>query len=136
MPGEPWRPPKHSRRQGGIDDALALLSSAEAGPLDMLQRAEGDALRARIAFAADRGSEAPALLLAAARRLHDLDASLARDLYLDALTAALFAGRMGGPCNARAIAAIARGAPHIAAPRAQDLLLDGLTSLIADGAAG
>ena len=40
-----------------------------------------------------RGSEAPPLLLDAAKRLEPLDAALARETYLDALDAALSAGR-------------------------------------------
>ena len=49
---------------------------------------------AEMSFAANRGNEALPLLLAAARRLEPLDARLARDTYLDALSAALFAGRL------------------------------------------
>jgi hypothetical protein len=46
-----------------------------------------DVLRARIAFASSRGSQAPPLLLKAARRL-GLDPALARETYLEALSAA------------------------------------------------
>ncbi len=73
-------------------------------------------------------------MLAAAKRLEPLDARLAREIYLDALTAALFAGRLGGGCDAREVAAAARGAaPAAPSPRAADLLLDGLARLITDG---
>ena len=40
--------------------------------------------------------DAPPLLLAAARRLEPLDAALARETYLEALRAAIFAGRLDG----------------------------------------
>ena len=111
-----------------------LLTQAEAGPLDEFQRAQVDVLRARISFAADRGSEAPRLLLAAARRLEALDVRLAREIYLDALTATLFAGRLGGGCDARQVATAARAAPPSPSPpRAADLLLDGLALLITEG---
>jgi DNA-binding CsgD family transcriptional regulator len=121
---------------GALDDALALASSAEAGTLNDAQRAQVDVIRARISFAADRGSEAPPLLLTAAKRLEPLDAAAARELYLDALTAALFAGRFGGEVDARQVAAAARAAPPPQPPaRAADLLLDGLALLITDGAA-
>ena len=53
-----------------------------------------DRLRAEIAFAQDRGGEAPLLLLRAARQLETLDVRLSRDTYLDAWAAALFAGRL------------------------------------------
>ena len=102
------------QQAGAFDEALALVASADRGPLDEFQRGQVDVLRARISFAADRGSEAPGLLLAAAKRLEPLDARLAREIYLDALTAALFAGRLGGECDAREVAAAARGAPPAA----------------------
>jgi DNA-binding CsgD family transcriptional regulator len=119
---------------GALDDALALVSSAEAGPLDDVQRAQVDVIRARISFAADRGSEAPRLLLSAAKRLEPLDGAAAREIYLDALTAALFAGRLGGEVDARQVAAAARAAPPEPPAHAVDLLLDGLAVLITDGA--
>ena len=121
---------------GALDDALALAYDAEAGPIDEAQRAQVDVIRARISFAADRGSEAPSLLLTAAKRLEPLDGAAAREIYLDALTAALFAGRLGGEVDARQVAAAALAAPSpTPSAHAADLLLDGLALLIADGAA-
>ena len=52
---------------GAFDEALGLLAAAEAGPLDELGRARVDLLHAQIAFAQSRGSDAPGLLLGAAR---------------------------------------------------------------------
>ena len=66
----------------------------EAASLDQLLRARVDLLRARMAFASNRGSAAPELLLVAAGRLEMLDPPLARDTYLEALSAAMFAGRL------------------------------------------
>jgi len=124
------------QQAGALDEALALVSGAEAGPLDEAQRAEVDVIRARISFAADRGSDAPRLLLTAARRMEPIDEAAAREIYLDALTAALFAGRLGGEVDARQVAAAARAAPPPGPPaHAAALLLDGLAVLIADGAA-
>ena len=77
---------------GAFDAALALLPAAEAGAVDDLQRARLDLLRGQIAFASGVGREAPPLLLKAAERLEPLDVELARDTYLDAWGAALFAG--------------------------------------------
>ena len=51
----------------------ALLAIAELTPLDELQRARLQRLRAQIAFARRRGSDAPPLLLDAAKRLVPLD---------------------------------------------------------------
>jgi len=120
-------------QSGAIDDAVALLDQAEVGPLDDYQRAQGEVLRARIAFAINRGSDAPSLLLAAARRLEPLDVPQARETYLDALTAALFTGRLAGAVDSRQVAAAALAAPPASDPRPVDLLLDGLATLIAHG---
>src|SRR6185369_6968908 len=59
---------------------------------------------------------------------------LARETYLDALIAALFAGRLGGSCNARYVASAVLAAPATPPPaRTSDLLLDALARMIADG---
>jgi len=119
---------------GALDEALALVASADTGPLSELQRAQVDVLRARISFATSRGSEAPLLLLSAARRLEQLDVPLARETYLDALNAALFAGRLGGACGAREVAEAASAAPPAPPPpRGADLLLDGFALLVTEG---
>jgi len=118
---------------GASEDALELLERSEAGPLDAFRLAQAEVLRAQIAFATNRGRDAPALLLAAARQLRALDASLARETYLDALTAALYTGRLAEALDARQVADAALAAPPAAAPRPVDLLLDGLATLIAHG---
>jgi DNA-binding CsgD family transcriptional regulator len=120
---------------GAVDEAVALVEQAEIGPLDVVQCAQAEVLRARIAFAANRGSDAPPLLLAAARRLEPLDAPLARETYLDALTAALFTGRLAGATDTRQVATAALAAPPASEPRPVDLLLDGLATLFAHGPA-
>jgi hypothetical protein len=119
---------------GALEDALALLATAETGTLDDLERARMHLLRGQIAFAARRGSDAPPLLLSAARELDAVDPSLARATYLDALTAALFAGRLAIGSSALEVARAAlavRSSPQ--PPRAWDLLLDGLALQITDG---
>ena len=58
---------------------------------------------------------------------------LARDTYLDALSAALFAGRRASGPGARQVAEAARQAPSPAPPRKGDALLDGLAVLFTDG---
>src|SRR5438309_2397980 len=118
---------------GAVHEAVALLEQAEVGPLDDVQRAQLEVHRARIAFATNRGSDAPPLLLAAARRLEALDVPLARETYLDALTAALFTGRLAGAGDTGQVARAALAAPPSSAPRPVDLLLDGLATLIAYG---
>ena len=63
---------------GAFDEARGLLAAAEAGPLDELGRARVDLLHAEVAFAQNRGGDAPWLLLQAARKLEPLDVRLAR----------------------------------------------------------
>ena len=122
------------RQAGALDDALALAAIAERGPLDDSQRAQLDVLRARISFGSDRGSDAPTLLLGAAQRLEPIDPSEARNTYLDAITAALFASQLAGKGNAREVAKLALAAPRPAgARRAVDDLLDGLALMITKG---
>jgi DNA-binding CsgD family transcriptional regulator len=118
---------------GAFDAALGLLAAAEAGPLDELQRARSDLLRGQIAFASTRGSDAPALLLKAARRFEPLDPRLARETYLEALTAALFVGSLATAANLQEVAEAARAAPPPAPPLPADLLLDGMALLVTEG---
>src|SRR6202042_2610500 len=79
---------------GALGDAIALLATAETGTLDDVERARVQLLRGQIAFAARRGSDAPPLLLGAARELEAVDPGLARATYLEALSAAMFPGRL------------------------------------------
>jgi DNA-binding CsgD family transcriptional regulator len=125
----------HATHQAGLPDAaLGLLATAQAGPLDELQRARVDLLRGQIAFAVSRGRDAPPLLLAAAKRLESLDVTLARETYLDALWAAIIVGPLADRDGVREVAKAARTVPPAPEPpRPADLLLDGLALLIADG---
>jgi hypothetical protein len=119
---------------GSPDAAYRLLATAAAGPLDAVQRARLEQLRARLAFFRTRGSDAPALLLDAARRLAPLDAELARETYLEAIQAAIFAGRLGDSIGLPEVTAAVRNAPPAPqSPRPIDFLLDGLTTRLADG---
>jgi len=120
---------------GGFDAALELVATAEAGPLDDLQRAQVSLLRGQVALFASAGSEAPELLLQAARRLERLDGGLARQTYLDAWLAALFAGQFAQAANLREVSRAARSAPPPDPPAPHDLLLDGLAVLGTDGRA-
>ena len=122
---------------GAFDVAHGLLATAEAGPLDELGRARVDLLRAEVAFAQKRGSDAPLLLLQAARKLEPLDVRLARDTYLDAWAAALFAGQLASARRQPARRLPRRGGRARPAdpPLACDLLLDGLALIFTEGRA-
>jgi DNA-binding CsgD family transcriptional regulator len=123
-------------RAGAFDAALGLLAAAQAGPLDELGHARMDLLHAEVAFAQNRGSDAPPLLLRAARRLEPLDVSLARQTYLDAWSAALFAGRLAGEGSLADVSRAARtAAPAPEPPGPSDLLLDGFAQVFTEGRA-
>ena len=98
---------------GVFDAARGLLATAEVGPLDELQRARLDLLRAEAAYSESRGSAAPALLLRAAKTLEPLDPQLARETYLDAWSSALFAGQLASSASLHDVSrdALAAGRP-------------------------
>jgi len=125
-----------SLQAGAFGRALELVAAAEAGPLDELQSARVDLLRGQLAFAQGLGGDAPPLLLKAATRLEPLDPGLARETYLEAWGAAMFAGHLAGGGDllevSRAVRALPAPAPP---PRPADLLLDGLALLVTDGPA-
>ena len=132
-------------KRDAADPAAAheLLAVAELGPLSDLQNAQVARLRAQMEFARSRGGElgSPPLaepasqLLEAAMRLENLDDDLAREAYLEALTAAMYAGRLGEPGALPNVAEAARAAvgrvPNLQRPI--DLLLSGLANLITSG---
>ena len=121
---------------GAFGKALDLLVRAQAGPLDELQSARVDLLRGQIVFASGLGSDAPPLLLKAAKRLESLNLDLARETYLSAWMAALFAGRLAGASDLLEVSRASRALPPLAhPPRPVDLVLDGLTLLVTDGPA-
>ncbi|MGH3167181.1 MAG: helix-turn-helix transcriptional regulator, partial [Trebonia sp.] len=120
---------------GAPDAAYELLAMAELGRLDELQRAEIARLRAHMAFTERYGSDAPGLLLDAAKQLGSLDRGLARETYLEALGATIFAGRLGRGLAAPEVAGTVRkAAPGPSRPpRPADLLLDGAVTRLTEG---
>jgi DNA-binding CsgD family transcriptional regulator len=124
----------HCMNQAGAPDAaLRLLAMARAGPLDELERARAQLLHAQITFATTRGSDAPPLLLEAAKRLEPLDAKLARETYLEAFAAALSADRLVRGGDAREVAAAVLAARWEPSANACDRLLDGLARVTCSG---
>lgn len=115
---------------GAPEAAEALLCTAELAPLDEPQRARLQMLRAQIAFAV-RGSDAPSLLLDAARRLVSLDAALAREACLEALAATMFTD--GLEISPDVLGIVRETAPASHPPEPHDLLLDGLATRLTQG---
>src|SRR4051794_14385328 len=125
-----------SLHAGAFEGAAKLLATAEAGVQDELEGARVELLRGQIASASSAGREAPGQLLSAAKRLEPLDLSLARETYLDAWGAALFAGRLTSGGTLLDVSRAARSAPQPSqSPHASDLLLDGLAVLMTEGRA-
>ena len=119
---------------GAFDDARALLAVAESDLIDDFGSARVHRLRAQIAFASRRGGDAPGLLLKAAQEFERVDVNLARRTYLEALNAALFAGRLardGGVVEVSKAALACPSPRHSRRPL--DLLLDGLAIRFARG---
>ncbi|MER7938078.1 MULTISPECIES: AAA family ATPase [unclassified Streptomyces] len=116
------------------DRATEQATLAELCPLSSLDRARLARLRARILFARSRSDEAAPLLLEAAAQFTAARSPLARETYLEAISATIFAGRVHGPTGARAAAAAARasGAPP-SGSEAADLLLEGVAAILTDG---
>ncbi|WP_081665429.1 helix-turn-helix transcriptional regulator [Mycobacterium sp. UM_CSW] len=118
---------------GSFDTAKDLLAAAEQGVLTDHQRARLDLVRAQLAYVTGRGSDAPPLLLKAAKRLESIDRTLSRATYLEAMSAAIFAGRLaagGGVLDtARAVAQL----PRVTSPDLSDLLLQGLATFFIEG---
>ncbi|TQR87536.1 AAA family ATPase [Mycobacterium hodleri] len=119
---------------GAFDGALDLLAMAETEHLTDLQHAKGDLVRAQIAFATSHGSDAAPLLLKAAKQLQSTEPTLARDTYISAMLAAMFAGRLAVGANVVDVARAAQAAPSAPGPRQlPDLLLHWLTIHYTDG---
>ncbi|RUQ98143.1 helix-turn-helix transcriptional regulator [Labedella endophytica] len=114
---------------GASEVALELLSEASVGPLDTLQRARRDLLRARIGLHLTNDPDAPRMLLEVAETFTVLGARQARETYLSALDAALVVGT-----GVMEVARAARAAPALVGPpSAADLLLDGLVTAFTTG---
>jgi DNA-binding CsgD family transcriptional regulator len=116
---------------GAPEDALRLLTSAEAGPMEPLDRAKLKLLHGEIVDLR-RTPDALPLLLDAAKQLERLDVPLSRHAYLSAIRVATVAGRLGP--GTREVARTALQAPRMPGePRAVDLLVDGLAIRFTDG---
>ena len=131
------------REAAAPEAAYELLAIAELGPLSALQRAQIARMRAQMEFTSSRAGEpgAPTAgdaawqLLTAAERLDGLADDVARDTYFEALTAAMYSGRLGEPGMLSRVARAGRAAVGRVAQlqRPIDFLLSGMTSRILDG---
>jgi len=121
---------------GAFDKALDLLVRTEAGPLDEFSSARMDLLRGQMAFSSGLDGDAAPLLYKAAKRLESLNLKMAREAYMSAWMAALFAGRFAGAGDLAEVCQAARALPRPAHPAGPaDLVLDGLALLVTEGPA-
>jgi DNA-binding CsgD family transcriptional regulator len=118
---------------GALAGAEALLAVAALCPLDELELARVERLKATIAFARTRGGDTPALLSAAAQRLETLDPEMAREAHLDALWAAVRSGRFAKAQGVVEAAEAAIAPMRGSSSRAIDLMLEGLTTRMGRG---
>jgi DNA-binding CsgD family transcriptional regulator len=122
------------RDAGQLEAALALLAETEGAPPGALRAGEVAHLSGQIAFDQRRGTDAARLLLDSAKQLEPVDGAAARETYLDALTAAIWAS---GP-DATDIVALTAAAglsapPAPRPPRAVDIVLDALATRSTEG---
>jgi DNA-binding CsgD family transcriptional regulator len=123
-----------NREAGSLDAALHLLSALDSDTPSELRDALADQLRGKIAFDQRQGTKAAELLLSAAQRLERSAPRLARDMYLEALAAAVWAGGADGEGMMTKVAeAVCAAQPAEIPVRTTDLLLDALAYMVTDG---
>jgi DNA-binding CsgD family transcriptional regulator len=122
------------RDAGAFEAALRLLSVVETEPRSELRTALADQLRGKIAFDQRRSAEAAELFLGAAQRIEAFAPGAARDMRLEALAAAVWAGGPGDRQLVARAAQAARAAPSAEnPPRTADLVLDAVATRITEG---
>jgi DNA-binding CsgD family transcriptional regulator len=122
-----------SLHAGEFDLALRMVMVAEAGTMEETQHARALLLRGQLAFASGQSRDAIRVLVSAANRLQALDPKVARETYLEAWSAAVFAGESGGDTSLSAVSAAAARLPPAEDPGPTDVLLEGLVALITAG---
>ena len=122
------------RDAGALEAALELLPAVVADDASEQRLAQVEHLRGQIAFDQRRGTDAADLLLSAATQLQSLDPDLARETYLEALSAAIWHSGPDRRAGVDAAATAARAAPPAGEPpRAIDLVLDALAVRLTAG---
>jgi DNA-binding CsgD family transcriptional regulator len=116
------------RAAGATGSALELVTTAELGPLDALQRAQAGRLRAQVLVLRTNHEEGVPELIEAAAALAPLDAEAASETHVEALATVLRGGR-GREIIGPALAAL----PLSESPSARELLLHGYGLLFSEG---
>ena len=122
------------REAGALEAALHLLRSVDTVDASELRRAHVDRLRGQIAYDQGRADDAAQLLLDAAIQLDHVDERLARETYLEALAATIWAsGHDDEGSLLKTAKAAADSTPAVDAPGVAELVLDALAERITDG---
>jgi DNA-binding CsgD family transcriptional regulator/tetratricopeptide (TPR) repeat protein len=98
-------------RTGAGGRAQVLLAQSVPALADPRARAQALRMEGAIRFADGRGGETPSLLCDAATRLRDIDAPAARETLVEALEAAMWAGRLAFRTTTFDVAQAARAIP-------------------------
>jgi DNA-binding CsgD family transcriptional regulator len=123
-----------SLQAGDLDAARRFVDVADQNAQSEFQRVQAHLVRSQITFAAGPSRDVPPLLLTAAQRLEQFDASLARETYLLAWgTSALVAADTDGlMAISQAMKALP---PSAVTSRTIDLVIEGCALLVTDGRA-
>ncbi|MGZ4337946.1 MAG: LuxR C-terminal-related transcriptional regulator, partial [Gaiellaceae bacterium] len=113
---------------GTLRRASILVAEAESAGADELAHTQTQRLRAELAVARGEDGVVPTFV-AAARAVERSNPTLAREIYFEALEAAIWAGELGGRDAVNETARAARGAPRGAENEetSADLLVEGIS---------
>jgi DNA-binding CsgD family transcriptional regulator len=120
---------------GRAEKSAALLTLAEAGPLDEIGTARAELLRGYHAVTWGDLRDAATVLASAAKRLEAIDVGAASDQHAAALGTAVNASSLARGATVADTARAATGAPMPDPVRPHDLLLKGLGVALTDGPA-
>jgi DNA-binding CsgD family transcriptional regulator len=118
---------------GEFDLAARMMTIVETAATDDDQVAHALLLRGQLAFASGRPRDSIRLFMSAAEQLKELDPTVARETYLEAWAAAVFAGEPGGDTSLLAVSTAAARLPQVADPGPAGILLEGLSTWITEG---
>ena len=112
------------------DELLSIAKLAAQSEHEVAQR---EVLEARVAYKRGRGRDALPLLLSAAVRVDGRNGSSTRNMYIPALGAALYAGRLSAGPDVSDVAAAARASPTHRRPGIRGLYIRTMATLLIDG---
>ena len=116
------------RAAGATESALDLIATAETGPLDALQQAEAERLRAQVLVLRTHHERGALEFIKAAESLAPLDPEAASETYVEALATVLRGGR-----DRETVGRVLAGLPLSEPPTARELLLHGYGLLFSTG---